>query len=244
MPSIPERERLVSLATLLSLPLSTRFLPRLLTTADPHPQARTHRLDSLDGLVLEQVAAGVVTYRGKKSVHLLEGENRSPDYRGGGHAVAIVTDTDFHDGTIEVDLAGAPKPGAGEGARGFVGIAFRIAPNTSSFECFYLRPTNGRADDQLRRNHATQYISWPDYPWERLRKENPGQYESYVDLEAGVWTRLKIGVAGAKARLFVNGAQQPALIVNDLKLGTEPKGQVALWIGSETEAYFANLKIS
>jgi hypothetical protein len=35
---------------------------------------------------------------------------------------------------------------------------------------------------------------------------------------------------------------QPCLIVNDLKLG-ETHGQVALWTGSNTEAYFSNLTV-
>ena len=67
-------------------------------------------------------------------------------------------------------------------------------------------------------------------------------YEFYVDVDAGAWTRIKIVVAGTKAQLYVNEADQPCLIVNDLKLG-ESHGQVALWTGSDTEAYFSNLKI-
>jgi hypothetical protein len=102
--------------------------------------------------------------------------------------------------------------------------------------------TNGRADDQLQRNHSVQYISQPDYTWQRLREENPGMYESYVDLVAGAWTRIKIVVSGTKARLYVNNAEEPCLIVNDLKLG-ENHGPVALWTGSDTEAYFSNLTI-
>ncbi|MGI4734536.1 MAG: hypothetical protein ACRYG7_05085 [Janthinobacterium lividum] len=46
----------------------------------------------------------------------------------------------------------------------------------------YLRPANGRADNQLQRNHAVQYFSYSDYRFERLRKEAPGQYETYADL--------------------------------------------------------------
>jgi hypothetical protein len=101
--------------------------------------------------------------------------------------------------------------------------------------------TNGRANDQLQRNHSAQYVSQPDFSWNRLRNESPGVYESYVDLDAGAWTRIKIVVAGTKAQLYVNGAEQPCLIVNDLKLG-DSRGQVALWTGSDTEAYFSNLK--
>ena len=102
--------------------------------------------------------------------------------------------------------------------------------------------TNGRADDQLRRNRTTQYVSQPAFTWQRLREENPGVYESYVDIDPGAWTRIKIVVAGTKARLYVNGADQPCRIVNDLKLG-ETHGQVALWTGGNTEAYSSILKV-
>ena len=108
-----------------------------------------------------------------------------------------------------------------------MGIAFRVQDHGSRYEAFYLRMTNGRADDQLQRNHSVQYISQPDYTWQRLREENPGMYESYVDLVAGEWTRIKIVVSGTKARLYVNNAEEPCLIVNDLKLG-ENHGPVAL----------------
>jgi hypothetical protein len=41
----------------------------------------------------------------------------------------------------------------------------------------------------------------------------------------------------------VNGADQPCLVVNDLKL--EPaEGGVALWVGPSTDGYFSNLKIT
>ena len=145
--------------------------------------------------------------------------------------LAVVPDPDFATAPLEVEVAGEPRAGTeAGGARGFVGIAFRLQKDPLRYECFYLRPTNGRADDQLRRNHSAQYISHPDHPWHRLRKENPGVYESYVDLVPGEWTRVRIVVAGTKAQLFVHGAGQPTLVVNDLKLGSA-EGAVALWIG-------------
>ena len=121
-------------------------------------------------------------------------------------------------------------------------MAFRVQDRGSRAELFYLRPTNGRADDQLRRNHSVQYQSAPDFPWSRLRKENPGVYESYADLQPGVWTKMKIEVSGTKARLYVNGADQPCLLVNDLKLG-ESRGQIALWAYGGTDGYFSNLTV-
>src|SRR5262249_46884312 len=149
---------------------------------------------------------------------------------------AKINDLDFKDGVIEVDLSGNPGPGAGDGARGFVGVAFRINNDQSKFECIYLRPTNGRADDQLRRNHSTQYISFPDFPWFKLREQFPGKYESYVDLVSGEWTKVRIEVRGDKAKLFVHDNPQPVLIINDLKLGADAHGGIGLWIGPGTEA--------
>ena len=119
-------------------------------------------------------------------------------------------------------------------------MAFRL--RDGRFEYIYLRPTNGRADDQVRRNHSTQYSSFPDFDFARSRKEAPEKYESYVDLEPGVWTRIRLTVQGTAARLYVHGASQPALIVNDLKLG-DSSGDVALWIGPGTEGYFTGLSI-
>jgi len=202
--------------------------------------AQTISLDSPDQLKLLNVKAETVTFKGRKALRVSDAA--APELGDEGRLV-ILPKTDFNNGVIEIDLAGEPGPGAGEGARGFVGIAFRVAPDQSRFECIYLRPTNGRAEDQLRRNHSVQYISMPGFPWHLLRKESPGKYETYVDLIAAEWTRLKIEVRGEKARLYVNGVEQPTLLVDDLKQG-QSKGSVALWIGPGTVAHFANLRIS
>ena len=197
------------------------------------------RLDSVEGLELRGSKAEVAAYCKRRAVQLfaVPRQEDSDDTM-----LAILKTSSFKDGVIEAEIAGSPRPGAPSDARGFVGIAFRVQSDASHYECFYLRPTNGRADDQLRRNHSTQYVSAPDYPWDRLRKENPGVYESYVDLESGKWSRVKIVVSGTQARLYVNGADQPTLVVNDLKLG-ETRGQVALWADRTTDAHFSNLTI-
>ena len=119
-------------------------------------------------------------------------------------------------------------PGAAWGARGFVGIAFRVQKDLETYDAFYLRPTNGRADDQERRNHSAQYISLPEWPWFRLRKETPSRYEAYVDLVPGAWTKIKIEVRGDKARLYVHDKEQPTLIVKDVKSGATRAARRAL----------------
>jgi len=211
----------------------------IFATALTAVQAQTISLEP-DQLKPVNVKAETVTFKGRKALRV---RDAAPPELGDEGRLVILPKTDFQDGVIEVDLAGEPGPGAGEGARGFVGIAFRVAPDQSRFECIYLRPTNGRADDQVRRNHSVQYISMPGFPWHFLRKEFPEKYETYVDLIAAEWTKVKIEVRGEKARLYVNSVEQPTFLVNDLKQG-QSKGSVALWIGPGTLAHFANLRIS
>jgi hypothetical protein len=192
---------------------------------------------SPDKLITKNVSVEQASFKGRSAVRVIT----APD-AANGSSYAVVKDASFRDGTIEMDLAGQPAASAAAAARGFIGIAFRIQAD-GRYEYIYLRPTNGRADDQVRRNHSTQYSSHPNFDFAKSREVAPEKYESYVDLQPGVWTKYKIEVQGRSAKLYVNGAEQPCLIVNDMKL--EPKdGGVALWIGPGTEGYFSNLKIT
>lgn len=157
---------------------------------------------------------------------------------------ARVKDIDYTNGTIEVKVLSRLLPNAPELARGFIGIAFRINDSSSKFESIYIRPTNGRAENQLRRNRSIQYFSYPDYKFDRLRKEAPGEYEAYTDMALNQWIKLKVVVNQKKAQLFINDNKQPSLIVNDLKHGAASSGAIALWVDVGTEGYFADLKIT
>ena len=157
--------------------------------------------------------------------------------------VRLKNTDDFRNGSIEVMLLSRLLPTAEASARGFIGLAFRINKDNSKFESIYIRPTNGRADDQLRRNHSTQYFSYPDYPFDRLRKEAEGKYESYADMGLNEWIKMKIVVKDAQAKLFLNDNRQPVLIVNDLKLGTANSGAIGLWVDGGTDAFFRNIKV-
>ena len=107
------------------------------------------------------------------------------------------------------------------------------------------RTAQGRSEGQagIRRNHSMQYFSHPESPCDRLRRESPGVYESYTDLEPGAWTRVRIVVRGVRAELFVGTSDQPCPIVNDLKLG-DVSGGLGLWIGSGTEAHFSTVLLA
>lgn len=205
--------------------------------AAPATRSQDAPLDLSPGrLALVDVEASTASYRGRQALRLVE-----PDAgrRGG---LALLRGLTFTNGSIVLDVAGRRGPHAVPDDRGFIGLAFRVRPDAREYEYVYVRPDNGRADDQVRRNHATQYAAFPAFDFARLRKESPERYESYVDLESGGWTRLRVEVRGTTMRLYVHDAPQPALVVNDLKLGDDGGG-VALWIGPGTEGYFGNLAV-
>lgn len=222
----------------------------LVLPATSAAQVRRYALESTAGLRLHNVTGEAATLDGRKGVRLTISDEAmrrlqgmTPEQQALFEQLAVIEGLELDNGVIEVEVAGAPAPGAGGGARGFVGIAFRLQNDMQTYDAFYLRPTNGRADDQERRNHAVQYISHPDWTWFRLRREAPSKYESYVDLIPGVWTKVRIEVRGDRARLYVHDQEQPTLIVNDLKTGAAGRGSVALWVGPGTIAHFRNLTI-
>ncbi len=154
-----------------------------------------------------------------------------------------IKNIDFTDGIIEVKVLSRLLLTAAPTDRGFIGLAFRIDEANSKFESIYIRPTNGRADDQVRRNHSIQYFSFPDYKFSRLRKEAPEKYESYADMVLNEWITMKIVVKGQQAKLFLNNNEQPSLIVNDLKLGASASGGIGLFVDVGTEGYFSELRV-
>ncbi|WP_449398976.1 hypothetical protein [Chryseobacterium wanjuense] len=113
-----------------------------------------------------------------------------------------IKNTKFKNGSIEVEVLSRLLPTAAPTDRGFIGLAFRIDDMNSKFESIYIRPANGRAEDQVRRNHSIQYFSFPDYKYERLRKESPEKYESYADMGLNEWIKMKIEIQGSQAKLF------------------------------------------
>ncbi|WP_414840684.1 hypothetical protein [Enterococcus saccharolyticus] len=150
--------------------------------------------------------------------------------------------SEFQDGVIEVQVLSRLLPDAPEHARGFIGMAFRIDEQDTEFESFYVRPTNSRCDIQLRRNRTVQYFSYPNFKYFHSRETNPGEYESYVDIGLDEWIDLKLVVEGAYGKLYINKAEQPALIVNDMKHGANAKGALGFFVDIGTEGFFRNLR--
>jgi hypothetical protein len=188
------------------------------------------------GLIASKATTEAVTYLGRPSVRVtVSGED--------GAGLVFLPGTDFQDGTIEADVALKPTTPPGVPYPGFYGIAFRARPDASRYELFYLRPGNSDAPDQAKRNHSVQYDSEPGFGWYRLRREWPSAYESNADLAMEAWTKVRIEVAGRAAKLFLDGAAKPILVVEGLK-GEDLHGAVALWGYTNEEAYFSNVRIT
>jgi len=155
-------------------------------------------------------------------------------------SVVWLEDVNFADGTIECDILGKSAPRGSN----FLGIAFR-GVDDSTFDCVYFRPFNFRAENPENASHAVQYISHPQWTWQKLRAEKSGQYEKPIvsPPDGDTWFHTRILVDGRKVSVFVNGAVKPSLEVETLNDRT--RGRIGIWGGDAGDGgYFANLKIT
>jgi hypothetical protein len=155
--------------------------------------------------------------------------------KGSNVGLALVAGVTCGEAAIDVDLRGQ-----GEATASFVGIAFGVA-DPGRYEAVYFRPFRFRSVDPIERSHAVQYIAWPEHTWEALRARSPGVYEAAVApaLDPAGWFHAHIEVGRATVKVFVDGAAQPALVVDRLRTAS---GEVGLWVDSQ-EGSFANLRI-
>jgi nitroreductase len=150
-----------------------------------------------------------------------------------GQGLVLLKDVGFENGVIELDIAAIPR---------FTGIVFRVK-DKDTYEGIYFRPQNSRHENDIKKKRTVQYISHPDYTWSVLRSNSPGKYEAAVDLEPNAWFHVKVVVQGLEARVFVNDAKTPCLVVKDLKMGLS-KGAVGVWAGNTSGGTFANFSIT
>jgi hypothetical protein len=174
-------------------------------------------------------SAAVVDMKGKHAVKLSEAP---------GIGVVWLDNYDFANGTIEVDLLGRSQPVQGS----FVGIALRVVDG-QTHDAVYFRPFNFRATDSTRHAHAVQYVSDPEWTWQRLRTERPGQYERAIvpEPDGDEWFHVRIDVARPRIQVFVNNAATPSLVVDELSARTH--GPIGVWVGEGSGGYFANLRV-
>jgi hypothetical protein len=143
----------------------------------------------------------------------------------------------FSNGIIELDIRGKD-----EYQQSFVGIAFHGVDN-NTLDAVYFRPFNFQSTDSVRKIHAVQYISQPDYPWQVLREKFNGKYEKTISHAPGgnEWFHAKIVIKYPMVTVYVNGNQEPSLSVEQLNKRTS--GKIGLWVGNNSDGDFANLTI-
>jgi hypothetical protein len=161
------------------------------------------------------------------------------------HYARLVGLEDFENGTIEVMMySQLQDPAPYPGIAGFIGVYFRIQEDDSAFEGIYLRPKVGRANKQLFRNHAVQYISYPHAKFDTLRKSYPpGSYEGSAPVALKEWIKMRIEVNGETAEMFINDMKYSSFIV-DKMLGNHKIGGVGLYVDIGTIGYFKDLKVT
>jgi hypothetical protein len=154
-----------------------------------------------------------------------------------GDGVAYVPGAELANGAIELDIKGRDLQG-----QSFVGVAFH-GVDATTYDGIYFRPFNFKTEDAARRIRAVQYISHPTYPWQKLREEHPGKYEKGVNPvpDPNGWFHARVVVASPKVSVFVDGAKEPCLVVD--QLSDRKKGLVGLWVGNGSNGDFANLRI-
>jgi len=154
-----------------------------------------------------------------------------------GEGLVWLKDVVFSNGTIEVDLKGKDVM---QGS--FIGIAFH-GVNDSTYDAIYFRPFNFNAKDPVRKIHAVQYVSHPEFGWERLRNERNGEFEKALvnPPDANAWFHTRIVVKDETVTVFVNDDKTPSLVVK--KLNDRKAGSLAIWVGNGSDGEFKNLTI-
>ncbi len=140
---------------------------------------------------------------------------------------AFLKDIDFQNGVIEVDVAVT-----GHKVRSYPGIIFRMQ-SEENYENLYIRPHRASLyPDALQYTPVTNGIS----SWQLYSGEG---FTASADIPPNQWVHLKMEIAGKQARVYIDNAEQPALIINDLKHGVS-RGTIGLLGPMDGTAYFSN----
>jgi hypothetical protein len=177
-----------------------------------------------------------VSTASEKGTSVVRLKPKGPVGPGSNIGLALVEGVEFTEGALEIDLKGN-----GEREASFLGVAFGVA-SEKSFEAVYFRPFNFRKQDRVFRGRAVQYVAWPQYTWEKLRKDKPGRYESAVKPipDPSGWFHARVEVTKKQVRVWVEDAKDPCLVVD--RLASREKGKVGLLVDSK-ESAFRNFKI-
>ena len=159
----------------------------------------------------KKVENNAAEYLGRQALHLTKG-------------FGYVRGLALQNGTIDADLAFDP-----EGP--FIGLAFRVQ-SEDEYELFFLRRGLSGRLEALQYTpgflgaNAWQIYNVPTYA-------GPGEYPY------DQWFHVRVVVAGVEAKLFLNNAAEPSLVIPDLKQGYST-GSIGFW-GQQGGGYISNI---
>ena len=153
-----------------------------------------------------------------------------------GDGLTVFQNLEFENGTIEFDVKGKDVL-----QQSFVGIAFHIQDG-NTFNAIYFRPFNFKKPE--RAGHSVQYISHPEFTWNKLRTEFPEQFENPVTPvpDPDNFFHAKVDVNWPNVKVYVENSATPSLEVK--MRSTFTKGKVGFWVGNGSDGTFKNLIIT
>ncbi len=138
--------------------------------------------------------------------------------------LAYLDGVDFENGVIEVDVAVSGK-------RSYPGIVFRMH-SKGSYERFYLRPHRaGLYPDALQYTPVWNGVAG----WQLYHGDG---FTAGAEIASGRWLHLKIEIRGRQARVYLDGAGEPALTIPDLKHGNA-RGTIGVLGPRDGSAWFS-----
>jgi hypothetical protein len=152
-----------------------------------------------------------------------------------GDGLAVYQNLEFENGTIEFDVKGKDVL-----QRSFVGLAFQIQ-DENTFNAIYFRPFNFKKPE--RAGHSVQYISHPEFTWQKLRTEFPEQFENPVHPVPNPedYFHARVVVNWPTVKVFVENTSTPSLDVQ-MKSAFK-KGKIGFWVGNGSDGSFKNLVV-
>jgi hypothetical protein len=191
-----------------------RSLSIVALVATPALSAQTINTPLTPGAWTASDSLRVETFLGRESVYIDKG-------------AAVITQSDFRDGTIELDMAGTAKTN-------FMGIAFH-ATDPDNAEVVFLRIGSSGTSEAVQYGPA---LNGRGAAWQVYHGDGAN---AVATLSRNTWIHIKIDVAGSVAKIFVGDSVGPTLVVPHLA-GVDGR-RVGIWTGNFGRgAYFSNIR--
>jgi len=140
---------------------------------------------------------------------------------------AYLKDVDFQNGVIEVDIAT-------NGRTSYPGLIFRRQSN-ENYESFYLRPHRSNLyPDALQYTPVFNGLAG----WQLYHGDG---FTAGGNIPRDRWFHIRMEIMGKQARVFIDEAEQPALIIDDLKHGLS-RGTIGVMGPADKTSYFSNFR--